>query len=144
MELLWRLEALRGSAPVDTMLHGAIDTSILSRPSTLIRHHQTHRHTAREHEGEPSYLIVSAASRDVSPSALETAWPLLVSMYGAERLKGTVTYQGSRWHIEATPSRCQITHEVISNATLHLVIIGSDVSSLSEEIVLTLIDSVTP
>lgn len=131
MSLIDRLSTIR-SGPIDTVLSGAIDISLLDTPSGMIDFYLSADSIYRNQEREPSYTILPSDEYELDPERLSALWPSLVSKYGLERMKGGIAFNNTTWHIEATPSQIRITPSGTSES-LSLVCIGGRAHELTQE-----------
>lgn len=134
LDLMQQL-ASRRKGRIENVFHGEVDTSILQQqPSTILHYYLEHESAAREHEKEPSYMIIPTSGDDIAPDRLHAAWAHFVKTYGAERMKGAIASSGLVWHVEATPSQCRIEESSNPKETLSLVIIGAEAHRITEAI----------
>jgi hypothetical protein len=133
MEIMRQLTK-RQITRVESMYFGEIDPALLSQPSGIVQYFHDHEDVEREHDMERSFIILTTSQQDVSPERVREVWSQFVELYGAERMKGAISYEGQLWHVEATPAQCRITESDLPQESLSLVVIGSDVELISETI----------
>ena len=133
MEIMRQLTK-RQITRVESMYFGEIDPALLNQPSGIVRYFHDHEDVEREHDMERSFIILTTSQQDVSPERVREVWSQFVELYGAERMKGAISYEGQLWHVEATPAQCRITESDLPQESLSLVVIGSDVERISETI----------
>ena len=133
VELMRRLSERRGGR-IESMLHGEIDPSIIQQPSGIVQYYLDHEAVSREHERELSYTIIPTNYESIAPSELQALWPRFIKKYSAERMKGAIYFEGEVWHVEATPSQCQIVRSEDVDETRSLVIIGAEAHYITEDV----------